>query len=140
MRAIGAERYGCRVEETSSRSNVRWSVAAFALAATAVVALSVHRAAWFHTESAESIAVLAWLLGWLLLACAVIVTGVSLIAVLRRVFYRRPVPLVEAAVLCACVVLIVIAITMAPMWGTGSGQAIGFVAAQGDVRCESSRA
>ena len=117
----GANTLDHGVEETSPRLTGIGSVAALALAVAALVSFGAGDATGFRSDSAERIFVLTWLLGWVLLAWAVVVAVGSLVALIRRARTRRPVSPFELALLSACFTLVVLAMSMHPLWGAGSG-------------------
>ncbi len=109
------------MEEASPRFSGIGPLAALALAVGAVVSFGAGNAMGFLSDSAESVFVLTSILGWVLLVWAVVVAGGSLVALIRRALARRPVPRLELALLSACFALVVLAVSMRPLWGSGSG-------------------
>ena len=105
--------------QTSETSAI--PVAALALAAGAAAAFGAGDVVGFLSPGAEALFVVTWLLGWVLLAWAVIVTGAY--AVLLGVQWRshRRVSATEVAVYAAALALIVIVMVTHPLWGSGSG-------------------
>lgn len=100
-------------------------VVALAMATGAVLALWLHHALWVGNaenpaalDASESVAVLAWAVGWLLVACAVGAAVVLLVVVIRRIA-ARALPLIDIVALAAATALIVGAVSLAPFWGTG---------------------
>ncbi|MET0481077.1 MAG: hypothetical protein ABWZ69_06940 [Mycetocola sp.] len=100
-------------------------VFALGLAAGAAALFGVADAVGFLSDTAESVFVLTWLLGWVLLVWSAVVAGVYA-AVLarrslsRRSLSRRPVYGSEVALTVAAVSFIVLVAAIHPLWGTGS--------------------
>ncbi len=100
-------------------------VVALALSTGAVLSLWLYHALWIRNagnpvalDAAENVAMLAWMAGWLLVACAAGAVVVLLVAVIRRIA-TRVLPLIDIVALGGSTALIVGAVSLAPLWGTG---------------------
>ncbi|MET0713352.1 MAG: hypothetical protein ABWY57_00440 [Mycetocola sp.] len=95
-------------------------VFALGLAAGAAALFGVAEAVGFLSDTAESVFVLTWLLGWVLLVWSAVVAGVYAAVLARRSLSRRPVYGSEVALTVAAVSFIVLVAAIHPLWGTGS--------------------
>jgi hypothetical protein len=113
------------VEKAATRDRLTVPGAvALALATGAVLSLWAYNWLWVRNAGApaaldatENLAVLAWLVGWLLVTCAAGAAVVLLVAVIRRLAARM-LPLVDIVAFGAATALIVAAVSLAPLWGT----------------------
>lgn len=102
---------------------------ALAAAVGALGLLAGHDALWNHAGSAaasdatEDIAVLAWVLGWCLLACAAVGVAAWVIAVIRNALASRRASIANPSVFVVCVAIVLWAVTIAPLWGAGAAAA-----------------
>jgi len=94
---------------------------ALALAVAALISFGVGGAIGFRSESAETVFVLTWLIGWVLVLWAVIVAVGSLVLLIRRRRADPPVSRVELALLGASFALVILTVFLNPLWGSGSG-------------------
>jgi hypothetical protein len=95
-------------------------VSALALAGGAAAFFGVGDAVGFLSDAAEDLFVVAWLLGWVLLAWAVILGGGYAVLLGLRWLSRRPVSRSEAALVAASLGLTAVVLVTHPLWGTGS--------------------
>lgn len=108
---------------TNDRLTIPGAVA-LALSTGAVLSLWAYHSLWVRNagtpaalDATEDLAVLAWLVGWLLVTCAAGAAVVLLVAVTRRLA-ARVLPLIDIVAFGAATVLIVAAVSLAPLWGT----------------------
>lgn len=109
------------MERREPRATVAAPVSALALAAGAAVSFGVSDAVGFLSDRAEDVFILAWLLGWVLLVWAAIISGAYAVVLLRRSLSQRPVLRSEAALGAASLVFIAFFMATHPLWGSGSG-------------------
>ncbi|WP_426321692.1 hypothetical protein [Microbacterium sp. E-13] len=100
-------------------------VLALALSTGAVLSLWLYNALWVGNagnpaalDAAENVAMLTWMVGWLLVVCAAGAAAVLLVSVIRRIA-TRVLPLIDIVALGGSTALIVVAVSLAPLWGTG---------------------
>lgn len=96
-------------------------VVALALAAGAAASFSVSDALGSVDPGTEQLFVGTWLLGWVLLCWASLVSAASAVPLLRRAVTRQPVSRSGAGLLGATLALIVVLVSTHPLWGSGSG-------------------
>lgn len=105
------------------------AVGVLAMAVGALGLLAGFNALWHHAGSAaaldanEDIALLAWILGWCLLVNAAVAVAVWLIAVVRNAHEHRRASLANVTVFVVCVVVMMYAVAITPLWGTGAAAA-----------------
>lgn len=90
-------------------------VAALVLAGAALLLLTIADLVWTSTTADESASVPLFVLGWVLLAWALIVGVVGVVGLLRRPSGR------ETALLAATTALVVLTCTLHPLVGSGAG-------------------
>ncbi len=100
-----------------------WAVG---LAAGAACALWWYNSLWVQSagnpmalDANENLAALAWVVGWLLIACAACLSAVVLVRAIRRSASRRPI--LDSVALGVTLLLLVGAVMSAPLWGSASG-------------------
>lgn len=113
--------YGHRVTAPRASSTPVGPVVALVLAAGAVASFAVSDGLGPRGPVAEDLAVGTWLLAWVLVCWASLVSGACAVPLLLRGVRRQPVPRLGAAVLGAALVLIAVAVRTHPLWGSGSG-------------------
>jgi hypothetical protein len=74
-------------------------------------------------DATEGLATIAWLLGWVLLVGAVIAAAAWLVAAIRDAIAGRRASIINAITFAATVAMGILAVIIAPMWGTGSAVA-----------------
>ncbi|QCU78256.1 hypothetical protein E7744_08775 [Citricoccus sp. SGAir0253] len=107
----------------ATRTGVNPAVAAgtLGLAAAAALVLDVGEAAWSRADAPESLAVAAWILGWTLLAWAVVLGGLGTLQVVRALESRRR-PAWPAVLVLATGAAVIAAVCWAHPWvGHGAG-------------------
>lgn len=109
------------MEATRSRFETTVAVATLALAGSAALVFGVGDAIGFMSASAEALFVAAWILGWTLLAWAMIFGGLGAIQLVRRLVSRRSPAWPEVLLLVAGAAVIVAVICTHPLGGSGSG-------------------
>lgn len=109
------------MERLQPQASVAAPVSALALAAGAAVSFGVGDAVGFLRDFAEGVFTIAWLIGWVLLIWAAIVSGTYAAMLVRRWLSRRPVHRWEAALGAASLALVVTVMATHPLWGSGSG-------------------
>lgn len=106
-----------------------FAVGGLTLAASALGLLAVFNALWHHAGSSaaldanENVALLTWILGWCLLVGATAAMVVWLIAATRDALAHRRVSLVNVSLFVAYAAVMIIAVTIAPLWGAGAATA-----------------
>ena len=111
----------CSVSHVSPRPTPIGPAVALALAVAALISFGVGAAMGFRSESAETVFVLTWLIGWVLVIWALIVAVGSVVVLIRRRRAEPPASPVELALLGACFALVILAVFLNPLWGSGSG-------------------
>ena len=96
-------------------------IVALALAAGAGASFSVSDALGPLDPGAEQLFVGTWLLGWVLLCWASLVSAASAVPLLGRVVTRQAVSPSGAALLGVTLALIAVLVWTHPLWGSGSG-------------------
>ncbi|WP_432492193.1 hypothetical protein [Kineococcus auxinigenes] len=96
-------------------------MAALALAGCAALALGAAEVVGFTSESAEQLFTALWVLGWVLLAWAVVIGGTCVVQLVRRLVRRRGTAWPEALLLVAGAAVVVAVVRAHPLWGSGSG-------------------
>ena len=108
------------MEQRQPHATVPVPVFALALAAGAAACFGVADAVGFHSQAAEDVFVVSWLMGWVLLVWSAIVGGGYAVLLARRVLSRRAVSRAEVALVASSLALIAMVLATYPLWGTGS--------------------
>ena len=109
------------MEHAQPRDTIAAPISALALAAGAALLFGVGDAVGFLSDAAEDVFIATWLLGWVLLAWAVIISGGYAVVLGMRLSSKRSVSPWGVAVLSAAVALIAVVVATHPLWGSGSG-------------------
>jgi len=109
-----------RMERLQPRAALAIPFSAFALAVGAAASFGIGDAAGFLSGTAESVFIVTWLMGWVLLAWAAIIGGGHAVLLGLRSLSRRPVSLVEVALSASSLALIAVVVATHPLWGTGT--------------------
>jgi hypothetical protein len=96
-------------------------VVTLALAAGAAVAFGVGDAIGFMSDSAEALFVATWILGWTLLAWAMILAGFGVLRLVRGLVSQRSPSWSELLLLVAGAAVIIAVVWTHPLGGSGSG-------------------
>ena len=108
------------MERLQPRAALAVPVSALALAVGAAASFGVGDAAGFLSGTAESVVVVAWLMGWVLLVWAAIIGVGQAVLLGLRSLSRRPVSRVEVALVAFALALIAFVVATHPLWGTGT--------------------
>ena len=92
------------------------------------LALAVGAAAFFGVGGglgtmsglAEDLFVFTWLMGWVLLVWAAVIGGGCAVRLGLRSLSRRPVSVLEVALVASTLALIAVLLATHPLWGSGS--------------------
>lgn len=109
-----------RVEQAITRERPLGPGWTFSLALVAAVLVTASNQLWLLDAPAEGFAALTGILGYAVLAWAVILGVASTLAIVRRIRSRRRIAAVEPILIAAATVLVVIVMRSYPLWGTGS--------------------
>lgn len=120
-----AQPYRGRMEATSPSSATVLSVLSFALAAVSAVAVGagnlMNTAGPGAPAALDSFVVLAFVVGVVSLAWAVLAGGWTAVLLVRGSIARR---WLDAGLLTACFALVALVLWTNPLWGSGSGTAV----------------
>ncbi|TFD90108.1 hypothetical protein [Cryobacterium serini] len=109
------------MERLQPRATVAVPVFALALAVGAAASFGIGDAVGILSGAAEGVSVLTWLMGWVLLTWAVVIGGSYSILLGVRSLSRRPISVVQVALIACAFALIAVVLATYPLWGTGSG-------------------
>lgn len=99
-------------------------VVALVLAAGAVASFSISDGIGSRGPVAEDLFVGTWLLAWVFLCWASLVSGACAVPLLLRRVRRQPESRLGAAALGAALALIAVAVWTHPLWGSGSASGV----------------
>ncbi|TFD63193.1 hypothetical protein E3T39_00330 [Cryobacterium suzukii] len=108
------------MERLQPRATVAVPVSALALAVGAAAAFGIGDAVGTFSGAGEGMFVLTWLMGWVLLTWAVVIGGGYAVLLGLRSLSRRPVSVVQVALVACALSLIAVVLATHPLWGTGS--------------------
>ncbi|WP_146070015.1 hypothetical protein [Cryobacterium sp. Y29] len=108
------------MERLQPCATVAVPISALALAVGAAASFGIGDAVGILSDAAEGVSVFAWLMGWVLLAWAVLVGGGYAVLLGLRSRSRRPVSRVHVALTACALALIAVVLVTHPLWGTGS--------------------
>lgn len=122
--------YRDRMELTAAADRMTPPAAGvLAVAAAALGLLATFNALWHGARSAaaldatEGLVTIAWLAGWVVLVGAAIAAAAWLVAAIRHAIAERRASIVNAITFAATVAIVILAVIIAPLWGTGSAGA-----------------
>ena len=129
MDATTARCYRHRMELTAAPDRMTSPGAGvLAAAATALGLLATFNALWHGPRggvalTTEGFATIAWVLGWVLLVAAVFAAAAWLVAAIRDAIAERRASIINAIMFAATIAIMILAVIIAPLSGTGSAQA-----------------
>ena len=97
------------------------AAAGLALAGCGGLALAAGQAMWFGIPSSDEVPTLLFIVGWVLVAWAMVLGGFALAHVIRTVRLGRRRSLIDAVLLVATAVVIAAIIWLSPLAGSGTG-------------------
>ena len=108
------------MERLEQSRSVAAPVAALALAGGAAAAFAVSTTIGFLSDAAESLFVIAWLAGWILLVTSSIVAAVYAVHLVRKSLSQQPASALEAGLTVASFAVIAVLVAVYPLWESGS--------------------
>lgn len=108
------------MEQRQAHPTEPMPVFALALATVAAACFGVGDAVGFHSQAAEDVFVVSWLMGWVLLAWSAIVGGGYAVLLARRVLSRRTVSGAEVVLAAVSLALTGMVLASYPLWESGS--------------------
>ena len=109
------------MDRSLARSSVAVPASASGLAILSAAFFTTGGVVGFDDDAAETIFTFTWLVGWTLLAFAALLTVGYAVRVGAGITRGQVVAPIDLALLGVAIAVIVLILTMQPLWGTGSG-------------------